>query len=153
MPARFEIRKVAPDQYRVRMTGKTGAFVYRLEMNKDAELENIKMEEEEWPPAEEEDKSVIEGWVGPDKWDSLRARNLKTATLKVRITERSRVRSFDAYFVDETVTPEKEELLAEDVMEYTWYVSPWANPTVRAGVGIVGVAVATGVISKWLGWW
>jgi len=43
------------------------------------------------------------------------------------------------------------EVLAKNVKEYE---SSWLHrPVVQAGIGVVGVAIATGFIGRWLGWW
>jgi len=39
-----------------------------------------------------------------------------------------------------------------------WITFKWSKPllerpTVQAGLGVVGVTVATGIIGRWLGWW
>jgi len=43
------------------------------------------------------------------------------------------------------------EVLARNVEEYE--SSLLHRPMVQAGLGIVGVAVATGFVGRWLGWW
>ena len=37
--------------------------------------------------------------------------------------------------------------------DYTYYMTAWDNPMVKAGVGVVGIGVATGIVGRWLGWW
>jgi len=151
MPARLEIAKVEePDVYEVRVKGLgrgEPSLSYRLVVEAE-KVENIRMTK--W-----EDRRVEDGRVifteAVKVVDSVRAFAPTRASLAV--TEDSEVPSFNAVYIDETVEPPKEETLATMQKEYTWYVSPWVNPTVKAGVGIAGIAVATGAITKWLGWW
>jgi len=37
--------------------------------------------------------------------------------------------------------------------QWTWKPPLLQRPVVQAGLGVVGVAVATGLIGKWLDWW
>lgn len=36
---------------------------------------------------------------------------------------------------------------------YTYEMPALRRPLVKAGLGVAGVAIATGLIGKWLNWW
>jgi len=112
----------------------------------------------EWPPTRTaENRYIVQNEVARGKpevyADKFSVMDPTSVTFSMWKREDNAVSLLDVYFVDRTVSPPIEELIAEGVEEHTWYVSPWANPAVKTGVGIVGVAVATGAITKWLGWW
>lgn len=47
---------------------------------------------------------------------------------------------------------EQDELI-DTGKKHTYYASLWNRPVVKAGVGIVAVAVGTGIVGKLLDWW
>jgi len=152
MPGRFEIEKTGPDTHEVKVgvPGKIEKgkwFRYRLTVEAER-VENIDMDPREWENREVKDgKVVITGNVRA--WDSVRAINITSARCEVR--EGSDIPSFNVVYRyrEEGIR----ETLATMQKDYTWYVNPWANPMVKAGVGIAGVAVATGIVGRWLDWW
>jgi len=148
----FKIIKEAEDQHRIRMTGAKfpdGGMRYTVEFDARG-FENIHMSEERWPPEKVNGYYHHEEGIGPGGIDSFRVFGVSW----VKMVLRGGPDYFNVYYLDKTAEEPKEEALASGVTdEYTWYVSPWANPMVKAGVGVVAVAVAGGAITKWLGWW
>jgi len=150
MTAILEIAKVGTDEHTVEIRTEGPDILYEITVQAE-DVENIGMEPEEWSGRRVEDGKVIFTGVAGPPADSVRATNISMARCRVR--EGSDVPAFNAVYVDKTAKEPKRETLATMQKDYTWYVSPWANPMVKAGVGVVGVTVATGIIGRWLDWW
>jgi len=103
-------------------------------------------------------------WQTPDGWKAVSAtgfdperpfygsdRIYVDGMAKVNITAEADARPqgpVDVYVDDEVVaTLQPGETFAIDLRPLL------QRPTVQAGLGVVGVAVATGFIGRWLGWW
>jgi len=48
---------------------------------------------------------------------------------------------------------EKVGEITEKDLPFTVYSSPLQRPMVQAGIGVAGVAIATGIVGRWLDWW
>jgi len=162
------VAKVGKGVHELRMSGgpEHRALCYGLKFD-GKNPENVRMEERhegpkypEWPPSRVQEEFALQGVSYAEGADRFRVRDLSKVYMNLwktvgtdPILENEVLPSFDVAYMDETVEKPKEETLAEGVIEYTWYVSPLANPMVKTGVGVVGVAVATGFIGRWLDWW
>jgi len=157
MPYLFEIAKTGENEYVVRL-GKPGYepgdpdFHYVLTI--DAErVENINLKDYEWENRTVEDgKLIIRG--DTTKLGRDRVRIIGPTSVRCQVQkDRPGAKYFDATFVDETVAEPERETLATMQKDYTWYPSIWHRPYVKEATAVVGVAVATGIVGKWLGWW
>jgi len=156
MPSRFEVAKTRENAYEVRL-GTPGweeggpSFHYKLTVEAE-DIENIKMSSGEWSNRKTKDgKVVFTGAAYGFPADALRAINPKS--VRCEVLKGSEVPSFNATYIDETAKEPKRETLATMQKDYTWYVSPWANPMVRnsaIGLGIIGAGLA---VTKALEWW
>jgi len=155
MPGRFEVAKTGPNTHEVGISfpeWEEGDPNFRYRLIIEAEnVENINIESGEWEKREVKNgKVIVEGNVSTG-WDNVLATNITRVRCQVR--EGAKIPSFNVTYIDKTVKNPKRRTLATMQKDYTWYVSPWANPTVKAGAGVVGVVVATGIIGRWLDWW
>jgi len=141
--AKLEIRKVEEGRYRIALgttEREAKPFIYVMEINGGADLENINMDPEEWPPEKRNGRWVVpRGGAGRFVSDSLYAENLKTVILKVH--EDSRTKYFEVHFVDEA-TPEKREVtLAKRRTDYKLWRGPLGiEPRLRPAFVYNGLA-------------
>jgi len=56
-------------------------------------------------------------------------------------------------FDDEVLIENVNEVTEGTVFTLPGWQPFWERPTVKAGVGVIGVTVATGIIGRWLDWW
>lgn len=106
----------------------------------------------EWPPVKVDGDWILQGLVGKGR-DAFQVESMTKAHISLIQLERDdAIQFFDMYYKDE-FEGKSEELLGADLKEYTWYVSPWANPMVRNSAIGVGVIAAGLAITKALEWW
>jgi len=161
MPGHLEIAKVGKDTHEIRLSGQGGERLDYELWFRARNAENINFDEAEWPPKKKDDYYYIgRPDVGFGVWgsleepaDSCRAHGLTEVKLERKLKDKDSAKVFNVYYVDETTGRAKRKTVAKGVTEYTWYVSPWANPVVKAGLGVIGVAIATGFIGSQLNWW
>jgi len=109
-----------------------------------------------YDPPRDEFKKVEDGWVlrsatvFPDGMDSFR---VYAKAFKLEVQAKAEVLPegpIDVYVADQkvrTIGPGGTATIGVDVRPML------ERPVVQAGLGAVGVAIATGIVGRWLKWW
>jgi len=118
------------------------------------EYENIDLEEREWPPLKADGKYVLAGATYKYPFDRFKVEDILWVQVSAEPQTPKDLETFDLYYVDATVEPPRETILAKDVDFAQWGDVPfWERPMVRnsaIGLGVVGAGL---VVTKALEWW